>query len=170
MQRVRPRMSRTKAIVILLCILVLIAGLAWGGMRLFNARTVTGTTAARLPCPYDDNLRVFGNSVLYYDSMSIHCMSGSGAVRWSFEIGAGASFDCDDQHIVAWVGSTVYVLDQNGNSSYNDNLNEEIQFARVGKQYIGVVIGDTASPRLLVKDLIGSHMDEEADAYANTIK
>ena len=66
-------------------------------------------------------------------------------------------------------GSTVYILDQNGNSSYNDNLGEEVQFCRIGKQYLGAVVGETDTPRLLVKDLTGAHMDEEADAYKNLI-
>lgn len=62
------------------------------------------------------------------------------------------------------MGSTVYILDKNGNSTYNDNLGDEVQFARIGKQYVGAVVGDVSAPRLLVKDLTGAHMDEEADA------
>lgn len=32
----------------------------------------------------------FGQNVLYYDGVSIHCMSDTGSVRWSFQIGADA--------------------------------------------------------------------------------
>ena len=44
-----------------------------------------------------------------------------------------------------------------------------MQFCRIGKQYLGAVVGETDSPRLLVKDMAGAHMDEEADAYKNLI-
>lgn len=169
MQRVKPRMSRAKAFAVLIAILAAIAGLVWGGIALFGEKTVAGVSAVQLPCPYSDNIKVFGTNVLYYDGVSIHCMSGNGAVRWSFQIGSDAGFDCNDTSIAAWVGSTIYILDKNGNSSYNDNLGEEVQFARIGKQYVGVVIGETATPRLLVKDLTGAHMDEEADAYSNLV-
>lgn len=169
MQRVKPRMSRARAIVVLICILGVIAGLIWAGIAIFGDKSVAGISAVQLPCPYSDDIQTFGNNVLYYDGVSIHCMSATGAVRWSFQIGANAGFDCDTEHIVAWVGSTVYILDNNGHVSYNDNLGDEIQFARIGQQYVGAVVGTTASPRLLVKDLTGAHMDEEADAYSKLI-
>ena len=101
--------------------------------------------------------------------MSIHCLSETGAVRWSFQIGANAGLHCTDKTIVAWVGSTVYILDENGYSSYNDNLGEQVQYARVGAQYIAAVVGEDDSPRLLIKDHTGAHLDEEGDAYNNLI-
>ncbi len=162
-------MSRPKAFGLLFLILVLIALIAWGVVALLSVRPVTNVTASLLPCPYNDSIMPFGNYILYYDGVSIHCLSDTGAVRWSFQIGAGAGFDCNDSVVAAWTGSTIYILDHNGNSSYNDNLGEEIQFARVGAQYVAAVIGDTTTPRLLVKDHMGAHMDEEADAYANLI-
>ena len=134
MQRVKPRMSRRKAVLILIAALAAAGLLTWGILSLVQGQQTTGVTATRLPCPYDENIKAFGNNVLYYDGMSIHCMSATGAVRWSFQLGTNAGFDCDGEHIAAWVGSTVYILDQNGNSSYNDNLGEEVQFCRIGKQ------------------------------------
>ena len=169
MQRVKPRMSRRKAVLILIAALAAAGLLTWGILSLVQGQQTTGVTATRLPCPYDENIKAFGNNVLYYDGMSIHCMSATGAVRWSFQLGTNAGFDCDGEHIAAWVGSTVYILDQNGNSSYNDNLGEEVQFCRIGKQYLGAVVGETDSPRLLVKDMAGAHMDEETDAYKKLI-
>ena len=168
MQRVKPKMSRRKAFLVLFLILAGIGLLVWGGISLFSVRLVTNVTASLLPCPYSDTIMPFGQNVLYYDGVSIHCMSDTGSVRWSFQIGADAGYDCNDSVVVAWAGSTIYILDQNGNSSYNDNLGEEIQFARVGTQYVAAVIGETTAPRLVVKDHTGAHMDEEADAF-NTL-
>ena len=169
MQRVKPKMSRGKAFALLLALIAAAGLLIWGAIRLFTAKPATAVSAAQLPCPYSDTIQPFGKNVLYYDGMSIHCMSDTGAVRWSFQIGADAGYDAGDTVVVAWVGSTIYILDQNGNSSYNDNLGEEVQFARAGSQYVAAVVGETTSPRLLVKDHTGAHMDEEADAYSGLI-
>ena len=169
MQRVKPKMSRTKAYLLLFAIVAAVALGVWAVSGLLGGKTSTGASAALLPCPYSEEIYAFGDNVLYYDGMSIHCMSATGAVRWSFQIGTDAGLHCTDNTIVAWVGSTVYILDKNGNSSYNDNLGETIQFARAGKQYIAAVVGEDDSPRLLVKDHTGAHMDEESDAYSNLI-
>lgn len=168
MQRA-PKMSRAKAFALLFAILAVVALLVWGGITLFSAKPATGVSAYALPCPYSEDIYPFGENVLYYDGMSIHCMSDRGAVRWSFQIGPNAGLHCTDKVIVAWVGSTIFILDQNGHSSYNDNLGEEIQFARAGAQYIAAVVGGNSTPRLVVKDHTGAHMDEEADAYTNLI-
>lgn len=169
MQRVKRKFSRAQAIVILVAIIAALVLLVIALSSLFSKKSVAGMSASMLPCPYDKNIRAFGNSILYYDGVSLHCMSGTGSVKWSFGLGSNAGFDCDDQHIAAWSGSTIYVLDRNGNSTYNDSLGQEIQFARIGKQYVGAVVGDVTSSRLLVKDHTGAHMDEEADAYSNMI-
>lgn len=164
----KSKMSRAQAFGLLLATLAAAGLVIWGAIRLFGARPSTTVTAYALPCPYSEEIYPFGSSVLYYDGMSIHCLSDTGSVRWSFPIGANAGLHCTDTAITAWVGSTIYILDENGNSSYNDNLGEEIQFARIGKQYMAAVVGESNSPRLLVKDLTGAHMDEE-DAYENLI-
>ncbi len=169
MQRVKTRRKRWQSVLILLAILAGIAAVVVLLVSLLSNRPVTDVTATRLPCEYSDNIRPFGNHILYYDGESIHCMTSKGAVRWSFQLGADAGFDCTDDTVVAWAGNTIYIIDNNGNSTYNDNLGEPIQFARAGKQYVAAVIGDTTTPRLVVKDHLGAHMDEEADAYKNLI-
>jgi hypothetical protein len=148
------------SIVIVLVILV---------VSLLSRAPATKVKAYRLPCDYSDNIKPFGQYVLFYDGVSIHCMSSTGTVRWSFQVGNDAGFSAGDNVIAAWTGSTIYVIDQNGNSSYNDNLGETIQFARVGKQYVAAVVGEDTSPSLLVKDHYGAHMDMETDAYDNLL-
>ena len=169
MQRVKPKPKRWKSIMILAGILLGLIGVVVLLVSLFAYRPVTRVTAYRLPCEYNDSIKPFGDSVLYYDGVSIHCMSSTGAVRWSFQLGSGAGFDATGDVVAAWAGNTIYIIDQNGNSSYNDNLGEPIQFARAGKQYVAAVIGEDTSPRLVVKDHLGAHMDEEGDAYANLL-
>ena len=169
MQRVKPKRKRWKSLLILAGILAGIAGVIFLLVSLFAFRPVTTVTAHRLPCDYNDSITPFGDSVLYYDGVSIHCMSSTGAVRWSFQLGANAGFDATDDVVAAWAGNTIYIIDRNGNSTYNDNLGAPIQFARAGKQYVTAVIGDDTAPRLVVKDHMGAHMDEEADAYKNLL-
>ncbi|MBN1777912.1 MAG: hypothetical protein JW811_07295 [Clostridiales bacterium] len=134
-------------------------------VSLLGHAPVTKVRAYRLPCDYSDNIKPFGPYVLFYDGVSIHCMSYTGTVRWSFQVGGDAGFAAGESVIAAWTGSTIYVIDKNGNSSYNDNLGESIQFARVGRQYVAAVVGDDTNPTLLVKDHYGAHMDMETDAY-----
>ena len=101
MQRVKPKMSRRKAFLVLFLILAGVGLLVWGGISLFSVRVVTNVTASLLPCPYSDTIMPFGQNVLYYDGVSIHCMSDTGSVRWSFQIGADAGYDCNDSVVVA---------------------------------------------------------------------
>lgn len=169
MQRVKPKRKRWQSIMILAGVLAGIVAVIILLVSLLGYRPVTSVTAYRLPCDYNDSIKPFGSNVLYYDGVSIHCMSSTGAVRWSFQLGANAGFDCTDKVVAAWAGNTIYIIDQNGNSTYNDNLGEPIQFARAGKQYVAAVIGDSTAPRLVVKDHLGAHMDEEADAYKNLL-
>ena len=130
MQRVRPKRRRARAILTLLGILLLLVAVIGGITTLLAPKSESTIMANKLPCPYDDSIKPFGSNVLYYDGVSIHCMSGRGSVRWSFHIGSNAGYDCNDRAIVAWAGHTIYILNQNGNSSYNDNLGDTIQFAQ----------------------------------------
>ncbi len=170
MQRVsKKRMSRGRAFAILggwiagIAIVVVII------VSVVNYRPVSGVYATQLPCPYSDTIAAFGEYVLYYDDASLHCMTSQGTVRWSFSVGANADYACSDTHVVLWKDSTVYILDQNGKATYNDNLGDTIQFAVVGDNYIGAVVGENTASRLIVKDLQGAHMDEESEAYVDLI-
>ena len=164
MQRVKPN-KRRRSLLTLLIIVLAIAAVVTAVVLLVRERPVTSVTAYQLPCSYNDSLCAFGNNVLFYDGVTLHCMNARGSVKWSFQIGEGGGFECDDSTIVAWVGKTIYIIDENGFATYNDDLGDAIQFARVGEQYVAAVIGADTSPRLVIKDHQGAHMDEEADAY-----
>ncbi|MDO4483062.1 MAG: hypothetical protein Q4C54_01115 [Clostridia bacterium] len=137
-------------------------------LMLQNVGSSTEMTAIRLTCLSSQAVTPFGNNVLYYDGVSIHCLSSNGAIRWSYTVGSDASFACSDTHIAIWIGNQLYFVDQNGHPTYNEALSGNIQFARVGKQYVAVVLGSDTSPELSVKDLQGSQIDEETEAFKNT--
>ncbi len=165
MQRKKATRKRWQFVGILAVAVSVVVVLVILIVSLLSTAPVTKVKAYRLPCDYSENIKPFGPYVLFYDGVSIHCMSSTGTVRWSFQIGNDAGFSAGENAIAAWTGSTIYVLDQNGNSSYNDNLGETIQFASIGKQYVAAVVGDDTNPTLLVKDHYGAHMDIESDAY-----
>ena len=134
-----------------------------------SQREVTEIEAVAMPCTADQNVTPFGDSVLYYDGASIHCLAGGGGIRWSFPVGTGASFAASDTHMVVWSGTQLFIVDRNGRPSYNENMNGQVQFARVGSKYAAVVVGGDTEPDLLIKNLDGTQVDEESEAYTGML-
>lgn len=151
-------------------ILVAVVALVFTGLRLLQGMgKTTEITAVTMPCYASQDVTPFGDSVLYYDGASIHCLSSTGGVKWSFPVGSGAIFSASDTHMVVWVGSQLFIVDQNGRPSYNENMGDDVQFARIGESYAAVVIGDDTAPDLIIKDLQGSQVDEETEAFSGML-
>lgn len=151
-------------------ILVVIVVAVVAGINLL--RGLGGTTeisAVSLPCSTEQDVTVFGDSVLYYDNASIHCLNASGGIKWSFPVGPGARFSVSDTHMVVWAGTQLFIVDQNGKPSYNENMSSEIQLARVRDRYCAVVVGSETEPDLIVKRLDGTQEDEESEAFKGLI-
>ncbi|MBE5768827.1 MAG: hypothetical protein E7333_04440 [Clostridiales bacterium] len=141
-------------------ILVLAVILFVVGLRLLSGIGRTSEISASvLPCYAHQDVTPFGDGVLYYDGASIHCVSSTGSVRWSFRIGASAQFSVGKNHLVAWEGSQLYILNRNGKPTYNENMPGTVQFARVGEKFAVVVVGEDTEPQLLLKDLQGAEVD-----------
>lgn len=137
----RRRQLRNWAILIAVVVAVFVA------LRLLQSvGTTREITVTQLPCYATQSITPFGQDVLYYDGASIHCLSGSGGIRWSYPVGGSASFTVSDTHLVIWQGSQLYIVDKNGNPTYNESLAAEIQFARVGSRYVAVIIGEDTAP------------------------
>lgn len=151
-------------------ILITVVVLVFTALRLLqNIGTTKEITATQLPCYADQSVTPFGENILYFDGASIHCLSGTGTIRWSYPVGADASFTVSDTHLVIWQGSQLYIVDANGRPTYNESMSSTIQFARAGSKYVAVIIGSDTSPELLVKDMSGAQVDEEADAFNGLI-
>ncbi len=161
----RRRRQIRNWIILIVLVIAVFAGLRF----LQNMGKTTEITAVTMPCYASQDVTPFGDSVLYYDGASIHCLSSTGAVKWSFPVGGGATFSVSDEHMVVWVGSQLFIVDRNGRPSYNENMGAEIQFARVGESYAAVVIGEDTTPDLVIKDLQGSQVDEEAEAFSGML-
>ena len=156
----RRRQIRSWIILVALAVAVLL------GYRFLRGGSVREGSAVRLPCYANQNVTPFRDGVLYYDGVSLHCLSSSGTIRWSFPAGAGASFYAGPKHIAVWNGMQMYLVDQNGNSTYNESMEGTVQFVRVGDRYCAVVVGNDTEPKLIVKDLQGAQIDVEQEAYS----
>ena len=122
---------------------------------------------SKLPCYANQNVTPFRDGLVYYDGASIHHLSSSGTIRWSFPAGSNVKFAVGPTHLVLWSGTQLFLVDRNGNATYNESMEATVQFARVGERYAAVVIGeDDIEPTLVVKDLKGAQVDIEADGYS----
>ena len=119
-----------------------------------------------LPCYSNQNVTPFRDGVLYYDGASIHHLSSSGTIRWSFPAGSEVKFSAGPTHLAIWSGSQLYLVDRNGNATYNESMEGTVQFARVGERYAAAAVGSDTAPKLIVKDLNGIQVDAEADAFS----
>ncbi|MBQ9211022.1 MAG: hypothetical protein IJ153_04915 [Clostridia bacterium] len=136
------------------------------GFRFLRGGRPQENSAARLPCYSNQNVTPFGDGVLYYDGVNLHCLSSTGTIRWSFPAGAGASFYAGPKHVAVWSGMQMYLVDQKGNSTYNESMEGTVQFVRVGERYCAVVVGSDTESKLIVKDLQGAQIDVEQEAFA----
>lgn len=158
----RKRRKQLRNWIILLAIVLLIIG----GVNLFSLLTRTSTvTALSLPCYAHQDVTVFQDGVLYYDGDSIHFVNAGGGIEWSYPVGDGASFAVSDDHLVIWAGTQLFIVNAKGKPSYNESMGANIQFARIGKKYAAVVTGDDLKATLTVKDLQGTQVDAETEAY-----
>lgn len=156
----RRRQIRSWIILVSVVVLVLL------GIRFFGGRKPQELTASRLPCYANQSVTPFADGVLYYDGASIHCLSGTGVIRWSFPAGTGASFYAGPKHVAVWSGAQMFLVDEQGRATYNESMDGNVQFVRVGERYAAVVIGADTEPRLIVKDLNGTQVDMEQEAFS----
>ena len=162
----RKRRKQLRNWIILIAVVLAIIGI----VNLFNFLTRTSTvTALSLPCYAHQDVTVFQDGVLYYDGASIHFVNAGGGIEWSYPVGDGASFSVSEDHLVIWAGTQLFIVNAKGKSSYNNSMEAPIQFARIGKKYAAVVTGDDLKPVLTVRDLEGTQVDMEFEAFDGTL-
>ncbi len=129
--------------------------------------------AVKLRCVSTQDIQPFGADVLYYDGDSLFCITSAGVERWNYRIGSGASYHAADGVIVIWRGTQLSILNRNGRSTYDNNIGEEIQFARAGSKYIAVVHGNNASgddrTAITFYNTSGEKLDMESTAYQDML-
>lgn len=156
----RLRMLRNCTIVVLVVVLIV---LAVNLVRYFTRSSSIGVYS--LPCFAHQDVTVFRDGVVYYDGESIHCVGATGTVLWSYPVGSGASFSVSDKYLIAWSGTQLFIVNENGRPTYNEPMTSEIQFARIGNTRAVIVLGDEINPEVMMVDLNGQLLDSEKGVF-----
>ena len=152
----RLRMLRNCSIVVLVVVLIV---LAVNLVRYLTRSRSIGVYS--LPCFSHQDVTVFRDGVVYYDGDSIHYVGATGTVNWSYPVGSGASFSVSDKYLIAWSGTQLFIVNENGRPTYNEPMASEIQFARIGNTRAAIVLGDETNPELMMVDVNGQLLDDE---------
>jgi len=132
--------QRLKMVFSLLALAAIIA-LAVGYALTGSGRETIGRVT-RIGATLSQNIMPFGDSVLFYDGTTLHCVAATGGNEWSYQIGTNADYDATQERIVAWSGNDLYILNSRGRLIYNNKMSDTIQFASAGSEYVAVFVGD----------------------------
>ena len=114
---------------------------------------------ARIGATLSQNVSPFGDSVIFYDGTTLHCVAATGGNEWSYQIGTNADYDATEKRIVAWSGNDLYILNSRGRLIYNNNMSDAIQFASAGDEYVAVFVGDSDNGVVSVINSSGQIVD-----------
>ncbi len=162
-QDLRRKRQIRSWLLLALMLIVVFAGISL--VRRLGSRNEV--TVNRLPCSADQDVTIFGDQLLYYDGQSIQCLTTGGSIRWTFPVGTGARFSVSKTNLVIWSGTQLFIVDRNGNPTYNENMASPVQFARIGSRYCIVVVGEETDPELIVKNLDGTQIDSESKTFGS---
>ena len=142
------------SIVALTAIIMLVVSYA-----LSNTGRETLGKVTRIGATLSQNVTPFGDSVIFYDGTTLHCMAATGGNEWSYQIGTNADYDATQERIVAWSGNDLYILNSRGHLIYNNKMSDEIQFASAGSAYVAVFVGDMDNGVISVINEAGQIVD-----------
>ena len=126
---------------------------------------LTGSTrdgigrVTRIGATLSQNVSPFGDSVIFYDGTTLHCVAATGGNEWSYQIGTNADYDATEKRIVAWSGNDLYILNNRGRLIYNNKMSDTIQFASAGDEYVAVFVGDADNGVVTVINSSGQIVD-----------
>ena len=113
----------------------------------------------RIGATLSQNVMPFGDSVIFYDGTTLHCVASTGGNEWSYQIGSNADYDATQEKIVAWSGNDLYILNSRGRLIYNNKMSDTIQFASAGDEYVAVFVGDPDNGVVSVINSAGQIVD-----------
>ena len=123
-----------------------------------TGRTQIGK-ATRIGATLSQNVAPFGDSVIFYDGTTLHCVAATGGNEWSYQIGTNADYDATEERIVAWSGNDLYIINSKGRLIYNDKMSDKIQFASAGEEYVAAFIGEPDNGIVTVVNSSGQIVD-----------
>ena len=129
-------------------------------MYALNGNTREGIgRITRIGATLSQNVSPFGDSVIFYDGPTLHCVAATGGNEWSYQIGTNADYDATEKRIVAWSGNDLYILNSRGRLIYNNKMSDAIQFASAGDEYVAVFVGDSDNGVVSVINSSGQIVD-----------
>ena len=153
----RQASLRVRMVAALLAAAVLIAGVIV--YSLGNAGRSGVGRATRIGATLSQNVTPFGDSVIFYDGTTLHCVAATGGNEWSYQIGVNADYHATEQRVVAWSGNDLYILNSRGRLIYNNKMSDTIQFASAGEEYVAAFIGEADSGIITVINSSGQIVD-----------
>ena len=129
-------------------------------MYALNGNTREGIgRITRIGATLSQNVSPCGDSVIFYDGTTLHCVAATGGNEWSYQIGTNADYDATEKRIVAWSGNDLYILNSRGRLIYNNKMSDAIQFASAGDEYVAVFVGDSDNGVVSVINSSGQIVD-----------
>lgn len=153
----KPLPVRLRALIALVGIVALLTVVIVYSLR-SSGRSGVGRIT-RIGATLSQNIMPFGDSVIFYDGTTLHCVAATGGNEWSYQIGTNAEYDATEQRIVAWSGNDLYILNSRGRLIYNNKMSDTIQFASAGDEYVAAFIGDADDGVVTVINSAGQIVD-----------
>ena len=142
------------ALLALACMLMIVVSYAMRGTGREGIGRVT-----RIGATLSQHVTPFGDSVIFYDGTTLHCVAANGGNEWSYQIGTNADYDATQEKIVAWSGNDLYILNSRGRLIYNNKMPDMIQFASAGDEYVAVFVGEADNGVVSVINASGQVVD-----------
>ena len=119
-------------------------------------------SATLLPCSASQNISPLGDGVIYGDSTHLHALNAAGRQKWNYMVGAGFSFEANEEGVAAWSGSSVALLNKDtGAPLFSGAMDDPVISAVMGKNYAAVLVGeDEQNSRLIIMEHGGREIDE----------
>ena len=152
--KVTQQLRKVLAMIALAAIIVLAVSYAFSNTGREELGRVT-----RIGATLSQNVTPFGDSVIFYDGTTLHCMAATGGNEWSYQIGTNADYDATQDRIVAWSGNDLYILNSRGRLIYNNKMSDAIQFASAGSGYVAVYVGESDNGVISVINEAGQIVD-----------
>ena len=149
--------QRLKMVFALLALAAILALVVSYALTSSGRETIGRVT--RIGATLSQNIMPFGDSVIFYDGTTLHCVAATGGNEWSYQIGTNADYDATQERIVAWSGNDLYILNNRGRLIYNNKMSDTIQFASAGSEYVAVFVGDADNGVVSVINSSGQIVD-----------
>ena len=157
------RKPRRTSWAIVLAVLLVCCGIAYGAAALFNnafAGDKLGSMKAVNIANIQD-LQTTAGGFVYYDGSTVSSISSSGKVEWSYLVGGGAGFKASDYGVAAWSGRTITLINaHSGATIFNGTMARDVLSAFIGDKYTAILIGEEDNSTIVLMENGGKQVNQ----------